>query len=715
MISKEIKAVIFDVDNCLIASNDFVVKNIESTVDRLNQGGFSVPQPTKDDIYRVQTKNLPFEDNFKELFVGQINGREMWEVVLAKYREYAPNEKYDPTPGALEAVKKLKELRLVVGLVTNRVRMLPERLAQAGFNTEDFAFMHIPPEPEFRKPHPRAFEEAIKYLENIGIRPEQTIMFGDHSDDYYSSFYQNIKFVGVLQGRTTREEFHEIGIEDSLIVEDLTDIENILQEVVKVGRYKKSLHNTSALDGRHGAMTASLRHYFSEYALHKYRVKAEIEHLLCLSDFFDGQVVRLFTLREREWLKNLANNFSEASAYEVLQYDHLGRRGVGPVEHDMKACELWIKEKMDSTSLSDVASFVHVFVTSADINNLAYKMMLNDGVRELFVPRVLKITDVLKNLAEKYKNDPLLARTHVQPASPTTFGKVFANYLIRLTRGLEKLNQVKLTGKINGAVGNYNSFISAYPDLDWIKYSEELTKRLGLECELWTDQRGTHVDMITKLQAVQEIGNVLRDIAVDMSLYAGFGTMYFSKVESHVGSSVMPHKINPWFAEVAEGNIKKANALFNVFSSELDVSRLQRDLSDHDLERSYGEAIGYVYVALEHLQIAFDLIRPNVEFAREEINNNPQVITEAIQTILRKYGRIDAYEIVKKQSRGKQVTLEDLRKFVVSLDVEDKVKQEILTVLHPEEYVGLAGKLVDEAVKEYTKLALSLQGGADTK
>jgi len=703
MMNKEIKAVIFDVDNCLIATDDFVVKNITKTIDRLNKGGFSVPQPTKDDIYRVQAKNLPFEDIFKELFLGTTNGQELWKVVLKNYREYAPNEKYDPTSGSLEAVKILKRVGLVIGLVTNRVRMLPERLTQAGFDIDDFAFMHIPSEKEFRKPHPRAFEEAIRHLENIGIKPEQAVMFGDHSDDYYSSFYQNIKFVGVLQGRTTREDFHERGIEDSLIVENLENIKDILQEVIKVDHYKKSLHSTSALDGRHGSLTAPLRHYFSEYALHKYRVKAEIEHLLCLSDFFDGQVVRLFTPKEKEWLKNLANNFSEHDAYEVLQYDHLGRRGIGPVEHDMKACELWIKEKMEDTSLSDIASFVHMFVTSADINNLAYKMMLNDGMHELFVPSVLEVTEVLCGLAKKYKNNPLLARTHVQPASPTTFGKVFANYLVRLTNGLQKIQTTKLTGKINGAVGNYNSFVSAYPDLDWVKYSKELTNRLGLGCELWTDQRGTHADVVTKLQAVQEIGNVLRDIAVDMSLYAGFGTMYFTKVESHVGSSVMPHKINPWFAEVAEGNIKKANALFSVFSSELDVSRLQRDLSDHDLEKSYGEAIGYVFVALKHLQIAFDLIRPDLEFARTEINNNPQIITEAIQTILRKYGRIDAYEIVKKESRGKQVTLEDLRKFVTGLDVEDRVKQEILTVMHPEEYVGLAVRLVDDAIGEYDR------------
>jgi adenylosuccinate lyase len=207
--------------------------------------------------------------------------------------------------------------------------------------------------------------------------------------------------------------------------------------------------------------------------------------------------------------------------------------------------------------------------------------------------------------------------------------------------------------------------------------------------------------MVSKLHSVQTIGNILRDLSQDISLYCAFGTMHLAKIESHTGSSVMPHKINPWFAEVAEGNIKKANALFSVFSAELDVSRLQRDLSDHDLERSYGEAVGYVFVAIKHVQSVLDLLVADTEFAKQEIYNNPQVITEAIQTILRKYGRNDAYEILKKESRGKLVTLEDLRLFVVNLDIEDVVKQEILSIMHPEEYIGLAVKLSKVALKKY--------------
>lgn len=694
--SKDIKAVIFDVDNTLIATDLFVRDNINKTVDRL---GHVVSHPSEVEIRLIQSKNLSFEDIFKALFAGEIDARQAWEVVLENYRAHAAETPYIATQGALQAVSWCKQQGFVVGLVTNRTKMLPERLNQAGFNTADFAFMCTPPAPELAKPHPRAFEVALQELAKFGIRAEQTIMIGDHPDDYYSAFYQNIKFAAVLSGETKRDAYTQIGIEHNLIFENLNNFENILEEVIKIDRYKKSLYATSALDGRHGNISAPLHHYFSEYALHKYRVRVEIEHVIALSEIFFGNVVRLVTPDEKELLRKLYTNFSEHDAYEILQYDHLGRNGIGPTEHDMKSCELWIKEKLQNTSLVDVAPFVHMFVTSEDINNFAYKSMMKEGLTDVFVLDVLDICEKLKDLTLKYAQEPVMARTHMQPASPTTFGKIFGNYLVRLVHGLERLRSVKFTAKINGAVGNYNAFICAYPDLDWKKYSEDFAKRFGFWCELFTDQRGTHADMIQALQAVQEIGNVIRDIAQDMSLYAALGTMYFSKVESHVGSSVMPHKINPWFAEVAEGGIKKANWLISGFVSELDVSRLQRDLSDHEFERSYGEAIGYVYVALKHVQIVFDLIKPNCEFARQELQNHPEVVTEAIQTILRKYGRLDAYELVKNESRGKKLTLEDLRMFVVRLDVEDKVKQEILTVMDPEKYVGLAGQLAGEAVE----------------
>ncbi|MBT3539156.1 HAD hydrolase-like protein [Candidatus Parcubacteria bacterium] len=701
----EIKAVIFDIDNTLLNQKKAFSDTLSQAVEGLLQDGISFPSHlSKERLTEVERQNLHFEDIFKELFPGDTTGEPLWRVVLEKYREIAPGVAYEATINAVEVVKKFKEQGLVLGLVTNRVNMVVERMAQAGFDMNDFAFIYTPREKQYAKPHPRAFELALEDLGRRGIRSEQVVMFGDHTDDYYSAFYQNINFVAVVQGHITRDGFREIGIEENLIINDLNNAEEILESVTKVNKYKKSLYATSALDGRHGIMSAPLRHYFSEYALHKYRIKTEIEHVITLSEFFNGVVVRLLTSDEKDFLRKLYQNFSEHDAYEVLQYDHLGRNGMGPTEHDVKSCELWIKEKMKGTSLEDVAPFVHMFVTSADINNFAYKSMMSEGLREEFVPAVLQITEKLSELTKKYEADPLMARTHVQPASPTTFGKIFGNYLVRIVRGIERLNSVKYTAKINGAVGNYNSFMATYPDLDWIGYSKELSSRFGFDCELWTDQRGPHIDMVRVLQAVQEIGNVMRDIAQDMSLYAAFGTMYFSKVESHVGSSVMPHKINPWFAEVAEGGIKKANWFISGFVSELDVSRLQRDLSDHEFERSYGEAVGYVYVAMKHLHIAFDLIRPDLEFARQELRDNPQVVTEAIQTILRKHGSINAYELVKKESRGKHVTLEDLRSFVVRLDVDDVVKQEILTIMDPEKYIGLARRLAKEAIEEFNKL-----------
>lgn len=701
-LTREVKAIIFDIDNTLIATDKFVIDNIKKTATRLRACGmFDIRMPIDEEIIRVQAKNLPFEEIFQELFPGEKNEQNLWEVVLAKYREHAPNEPYEATPGAVQAVQKLIDMGFVVGLVTNRFKMIEDRLTQAGFDTNNFSFMCTPPAKEFSKPHPRAFEEAIEILQTKGIQSEQTIMFGDHPDDYYSSFYQNIKFVAVLQGRTTREDFRKIKLEDNLIVENLTNIENTIENVIKVDHYKKSLYSTSALDGRHKAMSYPLRHYFSEYALHKYRVMAEIEHIIALSEYTQGQVVRILTGDEKKLLQNLYLNFSEASAYEVLQYDHLGRNNIGPTEHDVKSCELWIKEKLKNTSLEDVIPMIHVFVTSADINNLAYKSMLSDAIKEIFIPETLQITDKLKKLTQKYLDAPVMGRTHVQPASPTTFGKIFGGYLTRLTKGLQRLQAVKLTGKINGAVGNYNTFLSAYPDVNWKGYSKYLCNKFNFETEMWTDQRGTHADMIAKFQAIQEIGNVIQDFAQDMSLYAAFGTMYFSKVESHVGSSVMPHKINPWFAEVTEGGIKKANGLINTFASQLDVSRLQRDLSDHEYERSYGEAFGYVIVAMKHLQIALDLIRPDVVYAKQELENHPQIVTEAIQTILRKHGRSDAYELIKKEVRGKKVTIEELRNFVTNLAVEDKVKQEIMINLDPTKYTGLASSLARDAVEYY--------------
>lgn len=703
-VTKDIKASIFDVDNTLIATNQFVFEHIKETVDRLQQEGVDIAMLSDEDIMRPVANNLPFEEIFVEIFQQQ--DEQLPEQVLAKYREYAPDKDYDCTLGAVDVVNRLKENEVTIGLVTNRTNMIEDRLKQAGFDPSDFAFIVSSPD-EYRKPHPKAFEPAIEWLSSEGIHTDQTVMFGDHPDDYYSAYYQGIKFVGVLQGGISRSEFkQEANLEDNLIIDSFEDEEifQLLEDAQEVESYKQSLYNSSALDGRHAPITRPLHHYFSEYALHKNRVKTEVEHLITLSEFFDGEVVRTLNTQEKEELRSFYKNFSEQDAYEVLQYDHLGRRGVGPTEHDVKSAELWLKEQMENTSLADLQPYVHIFLTSADTNNLAYKSMLSEAVDEIFLPTIKETMDGLASLVQEYKAAPMLGRTHVQPASPTTFGKTFGVYLSRLINAVKRVQKVKLTGKVNGAVGAYNSFEVSYPDLDWLDYSKRLISNMGFEVEYMTDQRGTHSDMIRMFQALQEVGNIIKDMSIDMSLYASTGDIVFTKEESHVGSSTMPHKINPWFAEVAEGNIKKVNHIINSFSNELDVSRLQRDLSDHDLERSYGEAFGYILVAVEHINISMDLIYPDVKKAKKNIKENPEVLTEAIQTVLRKHQQEDAYERLKEEFRDRDTTLKDIKEFVSQMDIEQELKQEIKNNLKPENYIGLSEELAEKALAEYEEL-----------
>ncbi len=697
-----IKAVIFDLDNTLIATNLFVLNHIKETVAQINlQYGNVLPLPTDSAISDIQKLNCSFEEIFEKLFAGEFQGKKLSDFVLEEYRKTAMSKTIIPTLGAIDAITELTQQNIKIGIVTNRNNKLEERLTQAGFDLRNLLFISAPTTPDEKKPNPNALKSALKILADHSIYPANIAFIGDHLDDFAVAKYQGLYFIGLLQGSTTKQDFVDAGLEESLIVPSLSNIMKTLELPIRARVYHNSLTNVSALDGRHSQSTIQLREFISEFALHKYRIKAEVEHIIALSEFFKGEVVRTLTAEETQFLRNLYNNFTVRDAYEVLQYDHLGRNGIGPTEHDVKSCELWIREKLQPTSLADVASKTHIFATSEDINNLAYKTMIAGAVNEVFLPKIFGVCETLSELSETWKSTPVMARTHLQPASPTTFGKIFAVYLARLGHGVRALSQSKLQGKFNGAVGNYNAFVGAYPNLDWISYSKFLVNSMGFECELMSDQRGPHRDIIRVFQIVQEMGSVLRDFSQDLSLYAGFGNIIFHKIESHVGSSVMPHKINPWFAEVAEGNIKKANYLINCLSNELDISRMQRDLSDHDLERSYGEALGYVLVALEHLEIALSLIHPNVEYSAQEINSHAEIFTEGMQTILRKHNIASAYDLFKTAFRGKQISLSELRVFVATLPVADEARQELMEFLDAKSFIGKASELCEYAVNEY--------------
>lgn len=694
-----LRAIIFDVDNTLLASDAYAGETIIETIAYFAATGVHIDTPTPEQFQEVFRKNLPFEEIFQALFP------EHWESVLMQYREIAKTKPHKTTPGALEIVKRFKDAGIVMGLVTNRKRMLKERLQQVGFDMNDFAFVYQPQSTDQRKPHPKSLDLALEeLLQKYNIDRHEILVVGDHMDDMQAARAHGVDFMAVLQGGAVREEFLAHKLDPHAIISHLGELEPALERRMRAYMYHTSLTCLSVMDGRHAQTGQKLAPYFSEFALHKYRIIVEVMHLLCLDDIFPMCVLpRRLTKDEYAFLEQLCETFTEEDAFAIMEYDHLGRGDIGPTEHDMKSCELWLREKLTGTTLADIIPFVHIFLTSEDVNNLAYKMMLTDAVNDVFVPGVFDITDRLAQLTEMHLTEAVMARTHLQPASPTTFGKIFVTYLMRLTRGLERLKETHLTGKVNGAVGNYNAFTAACPKLDWMRYSHNLVDRLGLRVELFTDQRGPHTDMIRAFQAIQEINNVLRDLATDLSLYAAFGTMYFSKVESHVGSSTMPHKVNPWFAEVAESNCKKANALINVFANELDVSRLQRDLSDHDFERSYGETMGYVMVAIEHLHIALSLIRPDAVSAMKELESHPEIVTEAIQTVLRHAGKANAYDQLKTLSRGIHPSLGDIRTFVLTLELPEDTQNRLLDLIQPGHYTGLATRLAKDGLDVYRR------------
>lgn len=467
--------------------------------------------------------------------------------------------------------------------------------------------------------------------------------------------------------------------------------------------YNKGLTNVSACDGRHSLITSKLSEYFSEHALYKYRTFVELKHLIKMAENPVFGLKRLGE-NERDELLNIFNNFSEQDSRAIAEYDHFGRNGIGPLEHDVKSVELFLREKMQGTKFDYLLPMIHFGFTSEDVNNVAYNCMIRDGVEKVWLPQLIDVCYKLKDLAVQYRETPLLSRTHGQPASPTTFGKEMAVYLKRFTNQIVDLKSFKLSAKMNGAVGNYNAQIAGYPNLDWLIYSEEFIQSFGFEFEVLTNQRGPKDKVVKLFQNVIRTNSVLKDLDLDLWLYVTQDLVLQKKVESHVGSSTMPHKINPWLIECSEGNTEISNALFEVFSRELEVSRLQRDLSDHDLERNYGLAFGYSLVALDYSSQFLDRIIVNEPFMLKELKKNYQVLSEAYQTILRTKGRTDAYSLFKDAFRdNSKFDQEKVNSTIDSLDIDEETKLRMKN-LKVEDYIGLAPKLVDIAVENFNKV-----------
>jgi len=450
------------------------------------------------------------------------------------------------------------------------------------------------------------------------------------------------------------------------------------------------LNALSPLDGRYASQAAPLAPYFSEAALIRYRVLVEIEWLLLMAERPEISDVRAFTPEEANMLRSWSDSSEPSDGSDAKRVKAIEKT----TRHDVKAVEYYLRERLQGTSLEDVGPFVHFCCTSEDINNLAYGRMLKDAVEREWLPLARRLAEGVAALAEATRDTPMLSRTHGQAATPTTLGKELAVFVARWRRQLAQVENVEYLGKFNGAVGAYNAHAVAYPEAPWLEISRELVERLGLAWNPLTTQIEPHDWMAELFHAVMRFNTVTLDFDRDVWSYVSLGYFRQKVVAGEVGSSTMPHKVNPIDFENSEANLGISNALLDHLASKLPVSRLQRDLTDSSALRNVGVAIGHSYVAL--LSSLRGLARLEVDGAalRRDLDRAWEVLSEGIQTVMRRAGQEDAYERLKELTRGAAITGEALRQFVSTLDLPEADRQRLLA-LTPATYVGLAPQLVD--------------------
>ncbi|PIR97444.1 MAG: adenylosuccinate lyase [Candidatus Doudnabacteria bacterium CG10_big_fil_rev_8_21_14_0_10_41_10] len=450
------------------------------------------------------------------------------------------------------------------------------------------------------------------------------------------------------------------------------------------------LNAISPLDGRYYERVKEFSPIFSESALMRYRLWVEIEYLIGLSREPKVHELAPFSEAQIKQLRALYQKFSEADAKRVKQIEKI-------TDHDVKALEYFAKEKLKKVLPPGIFEFFHSGLTSEDINNIAYSLMLKDGIG-IYLKSVARILAELKGLALKHKNLAMLSLTHSQPATPTTLGHEMAVFYSRVKRQVEKLSAIKLTAKFSGATGNWSAHTVSYPNVDWINSSKKFVESFGLEFLPLSTQIEPHDTSVEVYQAISRVNTVIRDFNQDIWLYILRKLFKQKLVKGEIGSSTMPHKINPWYFENSEGNITIANGILHALSDRLPVSRLQRDLSDSTMLRNQGMALGYSMLAVKSTLIGLSKLDVDKNAIKKELEENPQVIAEAVQTVLRKVGYPKPYEAVKALTRGKIVNLASMRKFIQKLKIPSIEKKKLLK-LTPEKYTGLAGKLVEKYLK----------------
>jgi adenylosuccinate lyase len=445
------------------------------------------------------------------------------------------------------------------------------------------------------------------------------------------------------------------------------------------------LNALSPLDGRYASKTHALQNYLSEAAFMRCRLQVEVAWLVALSDAGFSELPA-FSVQARATLDALVKNFSIADAARIKEIEAV-------TNHDVKAVEYFFKEKVQGQpELERAAEFIHFACTSEDINNTSHGLMLNGARAEVIVPMLKNIIAKLGALAHEYAALPMLSRTHGQPASPTTLGKEMANVVMRLQRARNDIARIRLLGKMNGAVGNYNAHLAAYPELDWEALSRRVVEGLGLEFNTHTIQIEPHDSLAELFHAIARANTILLDLNRDIWGYISLGYFKQKLKEGEVGSSTMPHKVNPIDFENSEGNLGLANALLYHLAEKLPVSRWQRDLTDSTVLRNMGVALGYSLLAYDACLRGLNKLEVNRERIELDLVNSWEVLAEPVQTVMRRYGVPNPYEQLKALTRGKGITRQALQEFVQSLDIPAAEKQRLLDMT-PQSYTGLAERL----------------------
>ena len=447
-----------------------------------------------------------------------------------------------------------------------------------------------------------------------------------------------------------------------------------------------SVTDISPIDGRYASRTEALASEFSEYALIKYRVRVEVEWLLFLAERPEITALRSFDSDEQAYLRGTADGFEPSNAERVKEIEATTR-------HDVKAVEYFLQEKLRGTSLEDAIPFIHFCCTSEDINNLAYGLMLRGGIQEKWLPLAHLMVDDVAALAEKTRDTAILSRTHGQPASPTTLGKEMAVFVHRWRRQLTQIAAVEYLGKFSGTVGNYHTHSIVYPELDWEMLSKTFIERLGLTHNPLTTQIESH-DYIAELaHALARFNTILLGFDQDVWTYISLGYFKQRVVAGEVGSSTMPHKVNPINFENSEANLGVANALLLHLASKLPVSRLQRDLTDSSALRNLGTAVAHSFVSLHATRRGLGVLEVNPSAIGRDLNDSWEVLAEPIQTVMRRVGMENAYERLKDLTRGAGISQQAIQAFLSELDLPEDDKQRLLA-LTPATYTGLASRLV---------------------